>query len=100
MLPVSAGRSVLLTLPRATQPDRIARPTNGAAVLFNVMRHVLRVLSVWQGRFAGGRTLAELDDHLLRDIGLTREDVELRLPKPFRRVPMGVIPGFLTPGAW
>jgi len=100
MLPVSAGRSVLLTSPSVTQPDRIARSTNGAAVLVNAMRHVLYLLSLWQGRFADRRALAELDDHLLHDIGLTRDDVELQLPEPFRRGPMSMVPGFLTPGAW
>jgi len=100
MLPVSAGRGVPLTSLRATQPGRIARPTNGAAALFNAVRHVLYVLAVWQRRFEGRRTLAELDDHLLHDIGLTREDVELQLPKPFRRGPISSISGLLTPGAW
>jgi len=100
MLPVSAGRGVLLTSPSATRRDWITRSTNGAAVLFNAMRHVLCVLSVGQGRFTCRRTLAELDDHLLHDIGLTREDVELQLPKPFRRGPPSIVPGFLTPGAW
>jgi uncharacterized protein YjiS (DUF1127 family) len=99
MLPVSAGRDVLLTSPCATQPDRTARSTNGTAVLFAAMRHVLFVLSAWQRRSAG-RRLTELDDYLLHDIGLTRADVEMALPKPFGRGPISSVPGFLTPGAW
>jgi len=54
-------------------------------VLFAAMRHALGVLSVLQGRSADRRTLAELDDYLLHDIGLTRADVEQGWLKPFRR---------------
>lgn len=85
MFPVSAGRGVLLTSPCATQADRSARSTNGRAAPFAAMRHVLRVLSAWQRRFVDRRTLAELDDHMLRDIGLTRADLEMELLRPFWR---------------
>ena len=87
MLPGSldAGRGDLLTSPRATRPDRIARSTNGMSVPLAAMRRVLHVLSVWQERSAGRQALASLDDRLLRDIGLTRADVERELLKSFWR---------------
>jgi len=98
-VPVSQGLAV--RLPRVVWSALLdGAAKHGAAMLFDAMHHVLYVLSVWQERFADRQTLAGLDDHLLHDIGLTREDVELRLPKPFWRAPMGVVPGFLTPGAW
>jgi uncharacterized protein YjiS (DUF1127 family) len=39
----------------------------------------------WAERVAERRHLAELDDHLLRDIGLNRADVEAVTTKPFWR---------------
>jgi uncharacterized protein YjiS (DUF1127 family) len=37
----------------------------------------------WRERARQLRSLRELDDHLLRDIGLTREQVALETVKPF-----------------
>jgi uncharacterized protein YjiS (DUF1127 family) len=42
-------------------------------------------LLLWQGRARQRAHLAALDDRLLRDIGLTRADVERELLKPFWR---------------
>jgi uncharacterized protein YjiS (DUF1127 family) len=53
--------------------------------LFNGARRVLRVWSMWQERSAGRDALVRLDHHMLRDIGLTRADVERELMKPFWR---------------
>ena len=87
MLPGSldAGRGVPLTSSRAMRPRRIARLANGMTVLFAAMHHALGVLLVLQRRSADRRTLAELDDYLRHDIGLTRADVEQELLKPFWR---------------
>jgi len=52
---------------------------------FTAACRALRVVSMWQERAAGRRVLASLDDHLLRDIGLTREAVRRDLMKPFWR---------------
>jgi uncharacterized protein YjiS (DUF1127 family) len=38
---------------------------------------------VWAERAAERRHLAELDDHLLNDIGLNRADIEAVSTKPF-----------------
>ncbi len=40
---------------------------------------------VWAERAAERRHLAELDEHLLRDIGLTTADVDAISTKPFWR---------------
>jgi uncharacterized protein YjiS (DUF1127 family) len=43
---------------------------------------LLRLLLDWQERARQRRRLREMDDRLLRDIGLTRADVELEAAKP------------------
>ena len=40
---------------------------------------------IWLGRAQERRRLAELDDHLLRDIGLTRAEAEQAATRPFWR---------------
>jgi uncharacterized protein YjiS (DUF1127 family) len=45
----------------------------------------LEILLAWQDRAAQRRALAELDDRLLKDIGLTRADVDRECAKPFWR---------------
>jgi uncharacterized protein YjiS (DUF1127 family) len=42
-------------------------------------------LWLWVERVRQRRALADLDDRLLRDIGLTRADVWLEIKKPFWR---------------
>jgi uncharacterized protein YjiS (DUF1127 family) len=39
----------------------------------------------WQDRACQRRRLGEMDDHLLRDIGLSRADLEYESSKPFWR---------------
>ena len=39
----------------------------------------------WQSRAHRRRHLDTLDDHLLRDVGLTRDDIRRELDKPFWR---------------
>lgn len=43
-------------------------------------------LSAWRERVSQRRALGRLDDRLLRDMGLTRADVEQEVSKPFWRV--------------
>jgi len=43
------------------------------------------LLSRWMRRSAGRHRLATLGDHLLADIGLTREAAETEVTKPFWR---------------
>jgi uncharacterized protein YjiS (DUF1127 family) len=44
---------------------------------------VADAFSAWQERVSQRRTLARLDDRLLRDMGLSRSDVEQEVSKPF-----------------
>ncbi len=84
MLPgsVDAGRGALLTSTRAGQVVRTMPFENAVFAVFVGAR---RALSTWQERARGRRALASLDDHLLRDIGLSRADVERERVKPFWR---------------
>jgi uncharacterized protein YjiS (DUF1127 family) len=50
-----------------------------------VLDRLLDTPFVWAERAAERRHLTELDDHLLKDIGLNRADVEAISTKPFWR---------------
>jgi uncharacterized protein YjiS (DUF1127 family) len=43
---------------------------------------LLRTLGLWRRRAAQRRQLLSIDDHLLRDIGVTRAQVEHEAAKP------------------
>jgi uncharacterized protein YjiS (DUF1127 family) len=43
------------------------------------------LLLIWSDRMRQRRHLAELDDRLLRDIGVSRADVEGEISRPFWR---------------
>ncbi len=45
--------------------------------------HAVSGLALWASRFRERRALTELSDHLLRDVGLTREQAEREAVKPF-----------------
>ena len=47
--------------------------------------HVVATLREWRRRIRGRAELAELDDRMLKDIGLTRTDAEFLSNKPFWR---------------
>jgi uncharacterized protein YjiS (DUF1127 family) len=46
---------------------------------------MMKLLVEWRARVTQRRTLATLDDHMLKDIGLSRVDVEREISKPFWR---------------
>lgn len=50
------------------------------------LREVADLLLVWQERARQRRHLRALNDHMLRDIGLTRADVMAESSKPFWRL--------------
>ena len=52
---------------------------------FAIVR-LFELLVEWQERERGRHHLRELDDRLLRDIGISRADVEREASKPFWRV--------------
>lgn len=58
------------------------RPLRGMAGAGVVTRFFDRAL-VWLERVRQRRHLAELDDRLLRDIGLSRAEVEQEISRPF-----------------
>ena len=87
MIPGSLNvrRDVPLTVPRTIQPGVVDQLANPITVLCVAAHGGLRILSEWRKRAAGRRELANLDDRLLHDIGLTRSDAERELMKPFWR---------------
>jgi uncharacterized protein YjiS (DUF1127 family) len=46
---------------------------------------LLKAVAVWRERARQRRQLAAMDDYLLKDIGLTRADVDHEAGKPFWR---------------
>jgi len=50
---------------------------------FPWLDHVCKVIRLWAARSCQRRHLASLDDSVLRDIGLTRRDVQREISKPF-----------------
>jgi uncharacterized protein YjiS (DUF1127 family) len=63
------------------------RPTFGGVIarVQALPANVWRTLIVWQDRARQRHQLASLDDHLLRDMGLDRADVERETALPFWR---------------
>jgi uncharacterized protein YjiS (DUF1127 family) len=49
------------------------------------VNRLLRTLTTWHERSRQRQRLAELDDHLLRDIGITRAQAQAEFDKPFWR---------------
>lgn len=47
------------------------------------LRRIARTMVLWHERSRQRRRLLDLDDHLLRDLGLTRAEVEDEWQKPF-----------------
>ena len=64
---------IFATLPRASD-----RPSLAGRLLT-----ILELVETWPRRRRQGLDLAELDDRLLADIGLTRADVARETTKPF-----------------
>ncbi len=67
----------------------LAPPQTGSPVrdfgraLRRVILQIITTLGVWQERARQRQALRELDDRMLRDIGLTRSDVYREISKPF-----------------
>jgi uncharacterized protein YjiS (DUF1127 family) len=67
-----------------------ARPAGGqgggpSVTLGEIAGALLATVAVWRERARQRRALATMDDYLLRDIGLTRADVDHEAGKPFWR---------------
>ena len=59
------------------------RTTTPSHDLWLQIRSGLSVLLLWMDRSGQRRDLSELEDHQLRDIGLTRDDIRRECSKPF-----------------
>jgi len=64
-------------MPTASAPFETSRPFPFVTWLHR------RLLARWYDRHLQRLDLAEVDDHLLRDLGLTREDVRRECAKSF-----------------
>jgi uncharacterized protein YjiS (DUF1127 family) len=58
---------------------------NALLALSDAGNHVVATLREWRRRSRDRSRLAELDDRMLKDIGLTRTDAEFLINKPFWR---------------
>ncbi|MGH6943619.1 MAG: DUF1127 domain-containing protein [Geminicoccaceae bacterium] len=47
------------------------------------MRRAVKLVLIWRERARQRHQLQLLSDHMLRDIGLSRADVQLEVSKPF-----------------
>ena len=72
-------------IPGSLEAGRIALPTPSQITARNALRGLLHTVSVWRARARQRDTLSMLDDHILRDIGLTRADVDRETMKSFWR---------------
>jgi uncharacterized protein YjiS (DUF1127 family) len=64
---------------------RRPRQRNAVLALSDAANHILATLWEWRRRSRDRARLAELDDRMLKDIGLTRTDAEFLINKPFWR---------------
>jgi uncharacterized protein YjiS (DUF1127 family) len=62
---------------RRAERRQIAPPTK--------IRRIIAAIRLWRRRVRSRQELRELDDHLLKDIGLSRADVFYEVAKPFWR---------------
>jgi len=82
-LGAGAGAALVRPFPGAVPGTSPAGLGTRRASLLN---RVLDRLACWQGRARMRRALGELDDRMLRDVGLSRLDVRAETAKPFWRV--------------
>jgi len=75
---LDAGYGAALPSPRIAS-------SRGVAAAISALRRLPHIVWVWVTRAEARRGLSMLSDHVLRDIGMTRADVERELLKPFWR---------------
>jgi uncharacterized protein YjiS (DUF1127 family) len=61
-------------------------PLKFTGLFSRAIARVFETLLIWQERASQRHALAQLDDRMLKDVGLNRADVELEANKPFWRV--------------
>jgi uncharacterized protein YjiS (DUF1127 family) len=55
------------------------------SLAFAPVGRAVSLLATWRRRAADRQHLCGLDSHMLRDVGLSRGDVEVEISKPFWR---------------
>ncbi|MDJ0942538.1 MAG: DUF1127 domain-containing protein [Kiloniellales bacterium] len=75
--------SVSFSTRRGASPRGIAPETGFASS--GLLARIIEGLLLWQERAAQRRALAGLDDHLLKDMGITRAEADREARKPFWR---------------
>ena len=76
----SAAATALVLLFMGPAPRRRYKPHTSLAM---VISRIITPIRLWRVRARSRQQLRELSDHLLKDIGLRREDVGYEFPKPF-----------------
>ncbi|MBL8834963.1 MAG: DUF1127 domain-containing protein [Alphaproteobacteria bacterium] len=64
---------------------RASAPAHLGALVAAVGSRILAIVTTWHARAKERRALAAMNDHELRDVGITRADVWAELDKPFWR---------------
>ncbi len=59
------------------------KATDWRSAVAGIAVFVVEYLRAWQEHARDRRMLEKLDDHLLKDIGMTRSDLDHELSKPF-----------------
>jgi uncharacterized protein YjiS (DUF1127 family) len=67
------------------EPHREVRRQKVWRALGAAMNRVIETLREWRRRIRDRARLAELDERMLHDIGITRTDAEFLINKPFWR---------------
>ena len=77
--------TIQLTNERAARGHGASRSARQRTAWAHAMQRAVDLLLTWQQRARDRQQLQSLNDHMLRDIGLTRADVFAEASKPFWR---------------
>jgi uncharacterized protein YjiS (DUF1127 family) len=77
----SGTTAIALVLPLTRRAPR--RAGMGHIAPLTAIRQIVAAIRRWRGRARSQQELRDLGDHLLRDIGLRREEVGYEFPMPF-----------------
>ena len=75
--------SVSLPTRQGATPGKAA--PNAGSTIKGLLARILERLLLWQERAVQRHALASLDDHLLKDMGITRAEALYEADKPFWR---------------
>jgi uncharacterized protein YjiS (DUF1127 family) len=81
--PVARRRLPLWMSPDVQVTERAPRGAETRHIpILTVIRRILATVWLWRRRARSRQQLRELSDHMLKDIGLTRENVGYEFPRP------------------